>query len=317
MGRKPPDSRFERGKGMGMNKAPLLKTRDGGQRKNPPTWVSSEGGLSGREHSPPSLETRVREQVGVNKPSDSCFERGTAWWAWTKPSVTRNARWRTGEGRPPTHVSSENAPCSKREREGGGWPPSRISSEGGVADGRNVPLLETREGGSGGWSPFSRFEWGRDGRRQKCPLARNASGGWPPSRVSSEGGVAGGKKPLLETRRARVGEGNITNETTRVKPLLVALKLCKNLVANKWDIWLGTYLILGSGWITPMPLPLLPSPNRRLRGKWRSACRVVVIGGGGGWVIINVTYVTRWKSHHDKVFTQKLINILTYNKRPV
>jgi len=30
----------------------------------------------------------------------------------------------------------------------------------------------------------------------------------------------GGKKPLLETQRARVGEGNITNETTRVKPLL-------------------------------------------------------------------------------------------------
>jgi len=45
--------------------------------------------------------------------------------------------------------------------------------------------------------------------------------------------VAGGKKTLLEMRRVRVGEGNITNKTMRVKPLLVALKLCKNLVANK------------------------------------------------------------------------------------
>ena len=72
-------------------------------------------------------------------------------------------------------------------------------------------------------------------------LAFRVREGWQTAEMSPrskretevEGGVAGGKKPLLETRRARVGEGNITNETTRVKPLLVALKLCKNLVANK------------------------------------------------------------------------------------
>jgi len=52
MGRKPPDSRFERGKGVGMNKAPLLKTRDGGQ-------VGAEKTLR--------LEFRAREGVvGVN-----------------------------------------------------------------------------------------------------------------------------------------------------------------------------------------------------------------------------------------------------------
>ena len=98
---------------------------------------------------------------------------------------------------------AEMFPCSKHERVGVVDDPcSRVSSEGGMADGRNVPSLETRV-------------------MVDLRLAFRARR------------VAGGKKPLLEMRRARVGEGNITNETTRVKPLLVALKLCKNLVANK------------------------------------------------------------------------------------
>jgi len=43
---------------------------------------------------------------------------------------------------------AEMFPCSKRERVGVvDDPRSRVSSEGGMADGRNVPSLETRDGG--------------------------------------------------------------------------------------------------------------------------------------------------------------------------
>jgi len=59
MGRKPPDSRFERGKGVGMNNALLLKTRDGGQRKS----QRASGGEQTLR-----LVFRVRDGlVGVNK----------------------------------------------------------------------------------------------------------------------------------------------------------------------------------------------------------------------------------------------------------
>ena len=72
---------------------------------------------------------------------------------------------------------AEMFPCSKRERVGVvDDPRSRVSSEGGMADGRNVPSLETRVvvdlrlafGAREGWrvakNPSSRREergWGR------------------------------------------------------------------------------------------------------------------------------------------------------------
>ena len=74
------------------------RQRQVGGRMNPWTWISSGSGLGGNEQSPPSLKIKCETEGrwGQNGPSNSLFEWGRVWWAWTKPSVMRNVGQRVG-----------------------------------------------------------------------------------------------------------------------------------------------------------------------------------------------------------------------------